>query len=559
MGIGQIEGRGMDEVYSARNSIHRGEVPKSPVATASPARDRLQRLSHAAGPPSSFHPNFLTPRHRWGPPTLDLFVQPLTMAMHHPSTALTPSSLISLRLVKFSNAVDPSSEAEKFSWKHTTQDLVVVFDSFRNDPLNHAGHPTKMMKVIQGTKVLESVDIEGKIREANNVIDTFRQLNVEIRHDQLPISGLVRCPLLALRYTLADSKIRRLQLKFASESDFKIVYDFLTGMGCQITQSLPGSSTAPPTAITSAESIGPSGRPSSLAHLTSAPEATSSRGIGSSGMPFSSLQPSNSQVQQDAAAGCQRPPTARLDSISESAYLASPSQLLQRNWTPSFASVPPSDNLDVLKDLRQRYVSIQASPAYSSPGPRDTNQIASAVRTHFPHLNTIAEHEAPTSTSRPFTAPESQMDSLLQMIPPRRELPFRRDGSQAGSSRPSSSIDLPPLPRPSFSERNRNATEPSQVPKQASDRPSASASASGNTRQAPPSAASSIDRVVAQISAEVTSSSGSTHNLASYATQAVDDRETVISDWMMQHIEDDGFMTLCEDVLGCWRRIGLGL
>ncbi|KAF2494530.1 hypothetical protein BU16DRAFT_511024 [Lophium mytilinum] len=363
--------------------------------------------------------------------------------MQHPSTALTPSSLISLRLVKFSSAVDPSGEAEKFSWKHTTQDLVVVFDSFRDDPLNHAGQPSKMMKVIQGTKILESVDIEGKIREANNVIDTFRQLNVEIRHDQLPISGLIRNPLLALRYTLADSKTRRVQLKFASDNDFNMVYDLLTGMGCQIVQSLPGGSTAPPTATTSVESTGPSFRLSSSAYLPSKPEETSSTGIGSSGMPFTSLQPSVSR---------------------DSAYSAPPSRALQRTWTP-----------------------------------------------------------------------------------------------HAGSSRPSSSIDLPPLPRPSFSEHNRNATEPSQIPEHAPKRPTTSTSAASNTRQAPPSAASSIDRVVAQISAEASSSLSSTNNLAFYAAQTGDDRATVISDWMMQHIEDDGFMTLCEDVLGCWRRIGLGL
>jgi len=74
------------------------------------------------------------------------------MAAQRPSTVLNQSSLVSLRLVKFSNAVDPSSESEKFSWKHTTQDLVVVFDSFRS--VNHLGQPAKMMKVIQGTQIL---------------------------------------------------------------------------------------------------------------------------------------------------------------------------------------------------------------------------------------------------------------------------------------------------------------------------------------------------------------------------------------------------------------------
>jgi hypothetical protein len=66
-----------------------------------------------------------------------------------------------------------------------------------------------------------------------------------------------------------------------------------------------------------------------------------------------------------------------------------------------------------------------------------------------------------------------------------------------------------------------------------------------------------MDRVFAQISA--VTPFGGTDTLGTYATQSVDDRATLIGDWMMQHIEDDSFLTLCEDVAGCWRRIGLGL
>ena len=66
-----------------------------------------------------------------------------------------------------------------------------------------------------------------------------------------------------------------------------------------------------------------------------------------------------------------------------------------------------------------------------------------------------------------------------------------------------------------------------------------------------------LDRIIARISAEATS--GDAGNLAVYATLPADERRTVINDWMMQHIEDDDFLMLCQDVWGCWRRIGLGL
>jgi hypothetical protein len=76
------------------------------------------------------------------------------MAMQRPSTALDQSSLIRLRLIKFSYATDPSGETEKFTWKHTTQELVVIFDSFRSGPVNDQGQRSKMMSVIQGTQAL---------------------------------------------------------------------------------------------------------------------------------------------------------------------------------------------------------------------------------------------------------------------------------------------------------------------------------------------------------------------------------------------------------------------
>ena len=61
-----------------------------------------------------------------------------------------PTSLISLPLLKFSYALDASTETDKFSWKHTIQNLFVVFDSFRSGP----GLRSKMMKIVQGSQTL---------------------------------------------------------------------------------------------------------------------------------------------------------------------------------------------------------------------------------------------------------------------------------------------------------------------------------------------------------------------------------------------------------------------
>jgi hypothetical protein len=47
--------------------------------------------------------------------------------------------------------------------------------------------------------------------------------------------------------------------------------------------------------------------------------------------------------------------------------------------------------------------------------------------------------------------------------------------------------------------------------------------------------------------------------LQSYASQPREDRLGIINQWMIEHINDDDFVVLCEDVWGCWSRIGLGL
>jgi hypothetical protein len=68
------------------------------------------------------------------------------MQHQHPSP-----HLITLPLLKFSHAEDAASQVDKFSWKHVTQDLLVVFDTYRS---LGSGQSSQMMKVLQGSLVL---------------------------------------------------------------------------------------------------------------------------------------------------------------------------------------------------------------------------------------------------------------------------------------------------------------------------------------------------------------------------------------------------------------------
>jgi hypothetical protein len=52
------------------------------------------------------------------------------------------------------------------------------------------------------------IEIERLINEGREMTRTMQQHGVELKSEQLPISALVRCPLLALRWQLPNKKAR---------------------------------------------------------------------------------------------------------------------------------------------------------------------------------------------------------------------------------------------------------------------------------------------------------------------------------------------------------------
>jgi hypothetical protein len=66
-------------------------------------------------------------------------------------SSLVPTGLISLPLLKYSYATDPS-DATKFSWRHEMSEMLVMFDNYGAD--RHGRQPSSLMKVLQGAKLL---------------------------------------------------------------------------------------------------------------------------------------------------------------------------------------------------------------------------------------------------------------------------------------------------------------------------------------------------------------------------------------------------------------------
>lgn len=52
------------------------------------------------------------------------------------------------------------------------------------------------------------IEVERLIREGNDIIRTMQERGVELKNEQLPISAIVRCPLLAIRWQRPDKKVK---------------------------------------------------------------------------------------------------------------------------------------------------------------------------------------------------------------------------------------------------------------------------------------------------------------------------------------------------------------
>jgi len=159
------------------------------------------------------------------------------------------SQFISLPLSKFSWATDPAN-ATTFSWRHTSQNLILVFDTFRSDgrDVSSSQQNQQTMKVVQGANVLVfdlascvqigfidtssltlgqvTTNIFAKAQESQRAIEQSKQFNIKLRGDQLPTAALYRTKTstIAIRYPADEGSVR-----LPREVPFLQVANMLTG------------------------------------------------------------------------------------------------------------------------------------------------------------------------------------------------------------------------------------------------------------------------------------------------------------------------------------------
>ncbi|KAH6633429.1 hypothetical protein C7974DRAFT_423772 [Boeremia exigua] len=508
--------------------------------------------------------------------------------------------MISLSLAKLSTAQDAHHDEQTFQWRHESNNLVCVIDSYQA-----GGSALQLLKVVQGTQIREQIELERLTNESEDLVMSMHQRGVELKGDQLPISAIVRCPLIAIRWQLPNKKVRRLQMRFRSNEDFDIAYNHLHQLGLRMMPpqsqskdrvSIPKPEQSrvvarPPVSLSrlDAEHTGPSCPPSRLSEVSS--------------RPYTALSA----------------PTALESQIQESVQ-ARPSSAFTN---PSFLSsnlIPPM------------YFPRPDSASVVSPD----SSLISAPRDGV--VTTVENHGAAATTSRPETALLYERPDTAE-LPPRRELPFPRDflPTSSGSdnnrprSRPSTGFmgppplpsrvsdlrpssaravsldsDLPPLRQPTMipdtakkppveqrphtprpysrghskpaqatamyedqQDISQNSLSPQAYSTPATSSPSATRpftpvnSGAQNQRSfTSPNAfvSSSASKSKDQISHTLDSflSGDAERTLNAYAMQNDDGRRAALDKFIFNSLDSNDFLTLVEDMEVNWARIGLG-
>ncbi|QQK42520.1 hypothetical protein Pdw03_6421 [Penicillium digitatum] len=428
----------------------------------------------------------------------------------------TPPQVIRLAIAKFSHTTTAIDHVGPLTWNHVPGkvDLVCIFEKF----LNLESVPSKMIqKVVRGDSILEQLDLVFFIRMA------------EIQAQLIPpprshFAVVVKSPCLAVKYPHSETHIRRFQIKFTTEREYFAALTLLGEINCPLTE---GKIPVPALQRFPSASSWTSGQPSSVA----------TRAINTAATPFG-----NNGVHFYPAGALGSGRTTPIRASSPASTVSHPTSRL--GLVPAFH--PPSQSMDPA-GLSQ--------PLYESA---------------LSHTST-KEHELPSSQLSTVSGIHD-VDQLNQMLPPKRDLPFpkltarrHRAASLTRTIQRNPQSAPPQIPQPTEPVKDAELHPLRLVvtPNTNSEYPSASQNTpptcepaeqtsphnhliNSNSHHHPASKPS--DKAPAQTEDQ----------LAQYLSSPVAERIIFLENWMCELIDDDGFMALCEDVDGTWRRFAFG-
>ncbi|KAJ5164300.1 uncharacterized protein N7500_006130 [Penicillium coprophilum] len=463
-----------------------------------------------------------------------------------------PPQFLRLAIAKFSHTTTAIDHVGPLTWNHIpgNGDLACIFEKF----LDSGPVPSKMIqKVVRGDSILEQLDLVFFTRMA--------AMQAQLIPPSRPhFAVVVKSPCLAVKYPHGGTHIRRFQIKFITERDYFTALALLGEINCPLTEGkipLPAMQRFP------SVSSWTSGHISSIGPRTT-----------------------NTVVNSTGSNGVHFYPTGALGS---------------ERTTPIRASSPAS----TVSHPVSRFGPI---PAFN-PSSKSTEQLDFFQLPHnSAHFKTFDKEPDQPSSQLSTVSAIHDVEQLNQMLPPKRDLPFSkptakkppaasmtRTTQEHSRSVPSPSCqpikstkDPEPRPYHPVVEPSTHSGVPdsdSQILSQTNPCPEASQplllyeepAVSQNTAPIREST-DQVSQVPNFLNTSHTQTNlsdlNSNHNtsskpnekdpaltedhLAQYLSSPTAERIVFLENWMCELIDDDSFMTLCEDVDGTWRRFAFG-
>ncbi|PSN73632.1 hypothetical protein BS50DRAFT_569130 [Corynespora cassiicola Philippines] len=423
------------------------------------------------------------------------------------------------------------------------------------------------------------IEIENLIDHANIIAREKEERGQAIDPDGLPIVAIVRSPAVAIRYSLQGPPYqwRRIQMRFTTSADYETVVNHLRFLGLHM-RTQP----ARPQTGTTAATTHVSGNHGSVFSFPN--------------LQIQELRPQTAGMAVDSYSPC--PSTFDLSKPVPLEYTNTNSLAFTSPSTPRYEQhhLCQSDTAGLPESLQPPQYLTQ--PSSSSSRPSSSSSQISPVRSLPSGLTSFEKRFPKTTSSSVFADRPATCEGT---VPPRRQLPFEKpstpvssgsDSHRPGSAsmppplRPASSygdsrtvataraigdaIDFAPLPRPTPVQKRARSSSNTSVGISCDRPPSPlSSNVRGNLHESsttPP--LSSHDRAAsiedgfntseARVLAAITATTeANTRGLAEYASLSNQQRALQLNNFILQHLEDDNFLALAQDMEVCWGRLAL--
>ncbi|KKA25794.1 hypothetical protein T310_0180 [Rasamsonia emersonii CBS 393.64] len=495
-------------------------------------------------------------------------------------------------LGKYSQAITSIDHNGPVNWNHLhgNGDLSVVFEKHSlSASATSSGHETLYLKVIHGQRNLEELDLNYLAREA-----TQQALSRQARSVKPVVAVIVKLPCIAIRY---PGRVG--QLKFSSDRDYYTALAILSEINCPFTEpaashtsrstSLRPASSSSQMMMSVSSSFAP---PEDWGYQSPAMSGLNPRGnglsrsqstVGSSSETRSSISASSTRSSLSSHTACHpnenmappmnntaengsRPVTQHLGSTRSEVGLRGhgTSQSNERPTTaPAFhdpqalnQALPPKRELPF-----SRPGNSYTSSKLSSTKPSSTNGTGSGLQADMldglsstsgslsrrsGHEKLIGQNDAAASSlGQPFTLKEAEkrwsvnQDQVLNQP----SATSRSTSSPTGRLiRSATTASHQPGFHFQSPQAQTGASPISNVPSDLESRQQSTTVASNDTISIPLPSQAPINSA----------------DLSSYLEIPESERSALVDSWICEQLEDDGFVTLCQDVERVWRRIAFG-